>query len=452
MKCLNDGIVDPFYNYNILIGFGIFVLFLTGFMFYTTIASFAKNSNIRLLAFIVSILYTMGYPLNSLLFGFEYFSIGILILGAIIASCNIYQKGQIGYKQNLLVFFLLNFGLFNAYYMFVPYTYSACWIYFCYQEYKKQKKLFTKRTFTMLFVTLLLPFFLGYIYNIEPGIYGVLIKKGLDTSELLKNADNLINEKFAIKGYIYVNLFSNMLLLLPFSILSIVKNWKEEKAVGLMTIFNIVFILILLVGNKLGKVSYYYLSKNYFSLWLFLFYLTYKGIILKYENNKYISTIPAILYVGVVVVTLIFGNGNLTHGEANPNENILQVTDIYLANKKILLEKPVDLTKDELEILKYAKENLEQDKLIEVAGNPEQGYWAYAITRRINDDEPKIRGETKLSVKMAHVGKRAGKVDYMIYFNRGFFYKYYQEVLLKDTEVVYENSAGGILKYTNPEY
>ena len=60
-----------------------------------------------------------------------------------------------------------------------------------------------------------------------------------------------------------------------------------------------------------------------------------------------------------------------------------------------------------------------------------------------------IVGERKLSIKMMYVGKRAGKVDYMIYFNRGYFYNYYKDVLTENAEIVYENEAGGILKYIN---
>ena len=258
----------------------------------------------------------------------------ISILEAIIASVDIYRKKEITYKHNLLVFFLLNFGLFNAYYMFVPYVYSALWIYFCYEEYKRQNKLFTKKTFVILFVTLLLPFALGYIYNIEYSIYGIIISRTIDLSNLFKNSDNLINEKFAVEGYIYINLFSNMILLLPYSIIAIWKNWKENKAVALMTIFNILFIILLFIGNKFDKVSDYYLSKNYFALSLFLFYLTYKGLLITYEKSRYIPSICIVAYIVILIITLLFGNTEITDEIKNIKENALQVTDIYVANKK----------------------------------------------------------------------------------------------------------------------
>lgn len=444
MKCFN-GIIDSFDNYIIFIIFGILTLFLTSWMFYSTISGFAKNKVMKFLAFIIALLYTMGYPLNSFLFGFEYLSMGILILGAIIACVDIYRKEEIGYKQNLLVFFLLNFGLFTAYYMLVPYTYSALWIYFMFTEYKKQGKIFTLKTILMLVITLLIPFGLGYIYHIAPDIYAVFIKETANLQNAMKYQNNLVNRGIATDGYIYVNLFSNIILLLPFSIVAMYKGWKENKAVTLMTLFNIAFIILLLVGYLFGKVSMYYLSKNYFALWLFLYYLTYKGLIIAYEKNKYIPSIFTGVYIIAIIISLLFFKANLTRGQVDKEENVLQVADIYGVNK-LILESSKDLNKAELEILKYVKDNIPEDKKTEIAGDAGQGYWGYVILRRINNDD-KHGGEDKLSWKMIKVGERAGKVDYMIYFKRGYFYKYWEDEIWENAEVVYENEAGGILQY-----
>ena len=377
MKCF-DGVIDPFYHYIIFILFGIFVLFLTAWMFYSTLVTFSKNKITRFLAFVLALLYTMGYPLNSFLFGFEYLSMGILILGAIIACVNMYPKEEISYKQNLLIFFLLNFGLFTAYYMLVPYTYSALWIYFCYIQYKRQKKLLTWKTCGMLVITLLLPFLLGYIYHIAPDIYGIWIKKSTNLSNALQYSNVLVNKGLAVHGYIYVNLFSNMLVLLPFSIMAIYKNWKEDKAVSLMTLFCMAFIILLLVGALFEKVSMYYLSKNYFALWLFLFYLTYKGMIITSKKNKWIFIGYVLVYVIVIIISLLFFETNITLGLVDKDENIFQIADIYGANKTIL-KGSVDLTKKEIDLLKYVKENIPEDKTMEIAGDGAQGYWGYVM-------------------------------------------------------------------------
>ena len=79
MKCFS-GIIDEAYYYNIFIIFGMFILFITGAMMYNTIEKYTKSVGGKVLALIVSLIYVLGYPLNSFLFGFEYMSMAILVV------------------------------------------------------------------------------------------------------------------------------------------------------------------------------------------------------------------------------------------------------------------------------------------------------------------------------------------------------------------------------------
>ena len=229
MKCFN-GVIDSYYNYNIFIVFGIFVLFITAWAMYTTISTFSIDNKTRFLAFIVSLIYTMGYPLNSFLFGFEYLSMGILLICLIFDMVHYFKVKELKIAYIVMIFALLNFGVFSAYYMFVPFLYPALWLYFCIDSYEKDKSIFTKKNILLLVTTLLIPFFLGLIYHIIPEIYGVIINSAIDSETLLKYSSNLVGSGLATYGYIYVNLYSNMLLLLPMAIYFIVKKWKENKA------------------------------------------------------------------------------------------------------------------------------------------------------------------------------------------------------------------------------
>ena len=143
MKCF-DGIIDSYYNYYIFIIFGIFVLFMTAWAMFTTISSFAIDKKTRFLAFVVSLIYIMGYPLNSFLFGFEYLSMGIFLICLIFDMVYYFKNNELKTGYIVLMFLLLNFGLFSAYYMFVPFVYSALWIYFCMHSYEKDKTIFSK--------------------------------------------------------------------------------------------------------------------------------------------------------------------------------------------------------------------------------------------------------------------------------------------------------------------
>ena len=447
MKCF-DGIIDSYYNYYIFIIFGIFVLFMTAWAMFTTISSFAIDKKTRFLAFVVSLIYTMGYPLNSFLFGFEYLSMGIFLICLIFDMVYYFKNNELKTGYIVLMFLLLNFGLFSAYYMFVPFVYSALWIYFCMHSYEKDKTIFSKKNILLLVSTLLVPFFLGFIYHIAPQIYGVIINSNLNPDTMFNFSSHLIDKGLSVYGYIYVNLYSNLILLLPIPIYLIIKKWKENKFAIMNMIFCIGFIEILLFGFLIDKVSIYYLSKNYFALWFILFYLNYKGLVEIYKKNKKLPFAFTSFYVILIILNLLFVYTPLENRELNENERPTTVVEVFGANKTIIKNKVTDLYDGELEILKYFKDNISYENKVEVVGDMEQGYWAYTLTRYVNNKDDKItgRGQYGLTMKMVRTLKDIDDADYIIYFNRTSLYKALQQRIHKLGNVIFENKYGGIVK------
>lgn len=447
MKCL-DGIIDPFYNYNIFIIFGIFVLFITAASMYTTISTAAIDKKTRFLAFVVSLIYTMGYPLNSFLFGFEYLSMGILLICLVFDMVYYFKNQQLKFVYSIIIFALLNFGVFSAYYMFVPFLYPALWLYFCIHSYEKDKSIFTKKNIALLIVTLLLPFFLGFIYHIAPQIYGVIINANLNTETMFNYSSYLTGRGLATYGYIYVNLYSNMLLLLPIPIYLIIKSWKDNKFAGMNMIFCIAFIELLLFGFIFGKVSIYYLSKNYFALWFILFYLNYKGLVEIYKKYPKISFGIVGFYTVLIILNLLFVDTTLENRELNPNERLTTVVEVFGANKTILKYKKTDFYKEELELLKYLEDNISYDNKVEIIGDMEQGYWAYTLTRYLNNKEQSYtrKGQNGITLKMLNAKNDIEAADYIIYFNRTDYYKVLQQRIHELGDIIFENNFGGIVK------
>lgn len=447
MKCL-DGIIDSFYNYNIFIGFGIFVLFITASSMYTTISTFAIDKKTRFLAFVVSLIYTMGYPLNSFLFGFEYLSMGILLICLIFDMVYYFKNQQLKLSYNILIFTLLNFGVFSAYYMFVPFLYPALWLYFCIHSYEKDKSIFTKKNIVLLITTLLLPFGLGFIYHLAPQIYGVIINANLNTETMFNYSSYLAGSGLSTYGYIYVNLYSNMLLLLPIPIYLIIKKWKDNKFAGINIIFCIAFIELLLFGFTFGKVSIYYLSKNYFALWFILFYLNYKGLVEIYKKYPKVSFGIVGFYIILIVLNLLFVDTTLENQELNPNERLTTVVEVFGANKTILRYKKTDFYNEELELLKYLKDNIDYNNKVEIIGDMEQGYWAYTLTGYLNDKfkDYTRKGQYGLTIKMVNAKNDIEDADYIIYFNRTDYYKALKQRIHELGDIVFENNSGGIVK------
>ena len=265
--------LEPMDCYHVFVSFGILTLFLTGMSLYAAMRNLAKKKEHILYALIIALIALLGYPLNSLLFGFEYLSMGLLIICTIIDFIYYYEENLLKLPPFVIVMSLLNFGLFSSYYMFVPFVYPALWIYFCLMQYRRTKKIITKPLLLLLIVTLLIPFILGYIYHIEPQFYGIFNKEITNLSHFDQQASHLLNEGLSTKGYIYINLYSNMLLLIPLVLYLLVKDIKEHQLkrdsfILLLLGFLLIFLGILFVGHQFGKVSTYYLSKNYFALWL----------------------------------------------------------------------------------------------------------------------------------------------------------------------------------------
>ena len=230
---------------------------------------------------------------------------------------------------------------------------------------------------------------------------------------------------------------------------------KKEGFLALLLILIIAFIELLLIGNAFGKVSTYYLSKNYFALWVVLAFTNYKALILLSEKKKFLPRIFIGLYIFIAIVYTCFSDVRIVETTKNENENIFSVMEIFGANKTILRYKKEEFNQKELEIISYAKENLDFSKRIEVVSEHKAYYWFYALVGYTDRDElyqqRKILGQKLLEIKCYNVDNKIKekKLDYVIYFNKSGRYKDLENKIFKNAEVIYKNEAGGIVKYKN---
>ena len=225
-------------------------------------------------------------------------------------------------------------------------------------------------------------------------------------------------------------------------------NWKDNKFAGMNMIFCIAFIELLLFGFMLGKVSIYYLSKNYFALWFILFYLNYKGLVEIYKKYPKVSFGIVGFYIILIVLNLLFVNTTLENQELNPNERLTTVVEVFGANKTIIKYKKTDFYKEELELLKYLKYNIDYNNKVEIIGDMEQGYWAYTLTGYLNDKfkDYTRKGQDGLTLKMINAKNDIEDADYIIYFNRTDYYKALKQRIHELGDIVFENNSGGIVK------
>lgn len=443
MKCF-EGKIDFIDNYIIFISFSSFILFLTGYLIYIILIRFSKNDKTKILALIVSSLCILGYPLNSMLFGFEYMSLALCIMLAIIETIYLFTKDELKLSYNIIILFLLNFGLFCSYYMFIPFLYSAEWIYFCIISYKKERKIFTKNNILILSITLLLPFLLGFIYHFEPQFYQILYHN-INEENLMKIPKNLLGSGFNTFGYIYTNLYSNFILLIPLALYVVIKKFKENKLLCLIFIFNILYIVVLLIGRAFDKVSYYYLSKNYFTLWIIIFILNFRALMYIYEKRKRVPFVIIGIYIALLAMYVITIPTHMENEPVSTRENSITIMDIYGANKDIILNSSTEYTYREIKLLKYIMNNydLENDYLI--VGNLE---WGYSFTQHIesNENTKNRHGQNRFDATCWEYDNLIDSSKYIIYFNRTANYKLHKEKVFENAKVIYSNDVGGLVE------
>ena len=116
---------------------------------------------------IASIIYALGYPLNSMLTGFHYLQAGINL---ILLVWLVIQENNVKSSYKMLSVTLINIGAILSYNLFAPFVYVAEFVYYIYENYKENGKLINKKLLKSTFITLILPGMLGLIYFVFPTI------------------------------------------------------------------------------------------------------------------------------------------------------------------------------------------------------------------------------------------------------------------------------------------
>jgi hypothetical protein len=416
--------------YNIFIGFDIFILFLSGMLFFVTIKRYVKNNITYVLAGIISIIYLLGYPLNNMLFGYFYLGLGVLCINAIIAIMQEWGEEKTIWK-NAVSIFLLCFELFFSYYLFVPPVYGAIFIYYIFYFHKEKGRWFNKSVVVYTLITLVVPTVIGFLYHVLPGM--------LSTSQIQ------VTNAIQLEGYIYRNLYSNVLLFIPFMIYYLVKEKKLQFDIISIIVF-VMYMCVLYIGIFKLNISTYYFFKTYFVLWQFVIYLFFRGIcyIAEKKNGQVLVCSYVSIYILLMIISFFVSNVQITKDTFNKNEKITDVMDIYGINKTVLTEVEIDFTKEELEILEYIKQNslpLKNNNTL-IIGNQRQEYWFYALIKY------KFKDNLNYATTINYINNwNKGDYEYLVYFNCSNYYEIYKnDIELDGSEVIFENSSGGIIR------
>ena len=327
-----DSILDDVYFYKLFFLFDIFNWILSGLLMYVLLTMKSKKTKVKILALFFSFFYMFAYQLNSLVCGFSYLGLG---LDFIIAILIVMKSDMKGLFKNILLFFL-NFGLMFTYYYFAPVVFLTIFWQILQENKENGNKLFNLKNICNIIISLILP-----------GIFGILYFVVMPKINKVSGI-NYINA-LLIDGSIYKNLITNLIPYLVLAEIFIIYNLKNKnKCIDFkFLILSLLFIIIALIGWKLNKISDYYYYKIYYFVFISLIISSFEVIKILVEQPKYkIATYILIAIYGIGLICSII------------LKNSLWIYDIYAANgAEMQLDYEV-INKDEIEILKWYNNNL----------------------------------------------------------------------------------------------
>lgn len=261
--------------------FEVFVLYLVISSFYSTIRRYVQTWGSLFVAFILSCLYFFGYPICGETFGSQYLVCGLMLVTACITVYNKYFYDVWNRKVSIIALMILVNGLAVCYAQFCPVVFSAMGIGII----VKEKNL--KRAVIVGLLIFLLPCINAIIFVFIGALESVGISGGL-----------------AMEGYIYRDLYSDFLLILPFAFVRLGRNLKAKKfsvdCLGFVLV--VIWVLAFFAGVLLGKIQGYYYYKNYYLLWVFVWILGSSAILFKWNEMKVYILSFSIVWGGMALL------------------------------------------------------------------------------------------------------------------------------------------------------
>lgn len=419
-------IIEETYFCKLFIVFETFMWCLSGLLMYVLLSNNKKEEKQKFLPLIFSLIYMLGYPLNTLLSGFSYLQMGLNIIICIIFVMQ--QKIKQEYRD-ILIFFL-TFGIMFSYYYFAPVVFLAIFIQMIVEIKKRKEKIFSVKNILSIVISLILPGMFGVIYfNIFQ-----MIRFGLQVENYYSNGINL-------PGAIYQNFITNTIIFLMLSVFYIcysIKN-KKEKFSNKILIISIIFLIIAFIGMKFEKISEYYYYKIYYMIWIPLIIVAFNSIELFYKKNKILTYIGIGIYSIGMIIAMFF------------NKDLL-FFDIYQNNFEEVKANYNLASYKELEIMEYYNKNinmyngLDNNTYIYISNTKARARWIYAITKNPYIYINAFLGEWPTSIQQFLESQK----QYCIIFKQDNCEEILNEIEnVEGIKILFQNDEGAILEKIN---
>jgi len=420
-------IIGEFNLYKVFIVSDILICATSMILFYLLLKDKADSWIKYIIICIACVIFVLGYPLNSMLTGFHYLQVGVNLILTTMLVMNISKLDK---RYKTIYMFLINLGVIFSYNIFAPLVYMTEFIYLFYSNYKENKRVINKQLIIDIILTLFMPGVLAVCYFILP-----VTSSGGNPTQGIDG-----------EGYIYRNMWSTIILFVPFTLYYLIQKAKERKID-----FSLIFITGLILNTiiffalyKINKISSYYFYKMYYIIWPIIIYMSTSGLIKFYNKkllNKFIAIILLIIYIATMMLFIkeIKYFFNKAYYEKD-EENITTIMGIFNVNKT-LLEMPKLLTADEIDSLEYVENNIDSQKTLFIL-IPRQEDWKQIMLYKSNPHGTEFR---KIDEEIEKWNN--GEYEHIVLFlNRNTYKVNKDKIVLEGTKKIYSNNEVQIYK------
>lgn len=404
------------------------MLFTCGLMFYGAISRYFNNRFLRVAGQAATMMYLLGYPLNNMLYGYVYAGVGVTLVSYLIFLAESYLNEKISVKMNILLLNLGCMGIFLCYVMFMPPAFFGIFGAIA-LKCRQEKTLMSLSIVRLYLAVFLVPCVIGLFYMLT-GVFveGETVSSAIDT-----------------EGFIYKDLYSNFILLMPFAFYAVsrkIKNRIPDVAACIALVLLLFMTELLYLGMR-GFVSAYYYYKNYYLLWMLAFLLFYTGIYYMSMKSREIIIGYALtcLFVLGLFVFKIEDRMKSVNEQFIPAVKSGMLADVY-SNNLETFQSPV-YSKSKLELYDYVYQHMLPDQeVVPMAGNRKDVLWYEAVTNQRT--EAYYYWRTGDSAFFELLEEQA---EYVLVLNNSYLYTTFTEYF--DTmQKVYTNEVGFIGRVT----
>lgn len=424
--------------YRIYIASDLFMWFLSGAAFFAIIRTYITNKSKYIWGVIFTLLYFFGYPLNNLLYGFNYLGACVTVAGYVLYMSRCFEDGRMERWQAATGLCLGNLAAALCYTQFFPVIFGGSVLYMG-ASFAFGRKKADMRVVLSVFGFCAVVGIFGAMYILQD--YGSL-------DVLFSNLEG--------EGPIYRDLWSNIYIYLLFVVIYVrkcIKNRKIEPGYMFLVLL-IVYALFFFVRVSNDQTASYYFYKFHYLGGLYIIYTAYLGLMWSLKEYGGLYRI----YGGILLCILLLmltGVETRLH-DANvwwvPQTKLDAYFDIYNWNKNAFDEGRADVT-DEMQELYCAVAKLvaEEDCMVPFLGSMDDFWIKYYynltcqelyyehVLSRLPFMEESVQDVTRLLDE--YIYSWAGNVKYLMFEKDSVAYKYGSDVY-GELSVVFENDYG----------